>query len=171
MQSLRDALENVKHDCVAFATRRAARSVTNYFNVLLRRFELNTAQFGLMAAIATMPNRTLREIGDHIILDESTVTRNLAILERRQLVQAEGGRGRMGKRMSLTPEGEELMLSAIAEWRRGNAELLARVPDDLKDGGLAFLQAVTQASGALKAEELQGAPETAGRHSKTNAQA
>jgi DNA-binding MarR family transcriptional regulator len=157
MQNLKDALENVGYDCMAFATRRTARAVTNYFNMLLRRFELNVAQFGLMTAIAKMPNRTLREIGEHLILDESTVTRNLTILERRNLVQAEGGRGRAGKRMTLTPEGEELMLSAVEEWRRGNKALTDRVPDGVMDGGLAFLKAVTEASGALKAGELLGA--------------
>jgi DNA-binding MarR family transcriptional regulator len=156
MQTLKDALENVGYDCMAFATRRTARAVTNYFNRLLRPFELNVAQFGLMTAIATMPNRTLREIGEHLILDESTVTRNLTILERRNLVQAEGGRGRAGKRMSLTTEGEDLLLSAVAEWRRGNKALTDRVPHEVLDGGLAFLQAVAEASGALKAGEVQG---------------
>jgi DNA-binding MarR family transcriptional regulator len=141
---------------MAFATRRTARAVTNYFNMLLRRFELNVAQFGLMTAIAKMPGRTLREIGEQLILDESTVTRNLTILERRNLVQAEGGRGRAGKRMSLTPEGEELMLSAVAEWRRGNNALTERVANGVLDHGLAFLTAITDASSALKADEMLG---------------
>lgn len=156
MHSLRDALENVGHDCLAFATRRTARAVTNYFNVLLRRFELNVAQFGLMTAIAKMPNRTLREIGEQLVLDESTVTRNLTILERRSLVRAEGGRGRSGKRMSLTPEGEALMLSAVAEWQRGNKAMIARIAPAVIEGGQAFLEAVTLASGALKSGERLG---------------
>ena len=73
MQKLKDALENVGYDCLAFATRRTARAVTNYFNVLLRPVDLNVAQFGLMTAIAKMPGRTLREIGENLILDESSL--------------------------------------------------------------------------------------------------
>lgn len=162
MQKLKDALENVGYDCLAFATRRTARAVTNYFNMLLRPVDLNVAQFGLMTAIAKMPGRTLREIGEDLILDESTVTRNLTILERRRLVQSEGGRGRSGKRMSLTREGEALMLSASAEWRRGNRALAEKMPPDVLAGGIEFLKALTVASGALKAGEILGeAPEPA----------
>lgn len=154
MQTLKDALENVGYDCMAFATRRTARAVTNYFNVLLRPVDLNVAQFGLMTVIAKIPGRTLREIGDDLILDESTVTRNLTILERRGLVQAEGGRGRSGKRMSITREGEQLMIAASSEWKRGNAALKARLTPERLQHGIALLKELTAASGALKAEEV-----------------
>jgi DNA-binding MarR family transcriptional regulator len=154
MQSLKDALENVGYDCLAFATRRTARAVTNYFNVLLRPVDLNVAQFGLMTAIAKMPGRTLREIGEDLILDESTVTRNLTVLERRNLVKSEGGRGRSGKRMSLTTDGEALMMAASAEWKRGNAAMKANITPEVLAGGIAFLNALTTASGALKAGEI-----------------
>ena len=162
MQTLKEALENVGYGCMAFATRRTARAVTNYFNLLLRPVDLNVAQFGLMTAIAKMPGRTLREIGDDLILDESTVTRNLTILERRGLVQAEGGRGRSGKRMSMTREGEQLMIAAAIEWKRGNQALKGKVSPELLQAGIEMMKQLTVASGALKeGETLKATPEPA----------
>jgi DNA-binding MarR family transcriptional regulator len=153
MHTLKDALENVGFRCMAFATRRTGRAVTNYFNDLLRPADLNVAQFGLLTAIAKLPGRTLREIGETLILDESTVTRNLTILERRNLVQAEGGRGRSGKRMTLTREGEEIMILAATAWRQGNAALVSNISPELLAAGVEFLNVLTEASGALRNSE------------------
>lgn len=148
-----DALPPSGRDCLAFTARRTARAVTNYLNILLRPFELNVAQFGLIKAIQRMPGCTLREIGEDLILDESTVTRNLTVLERRKLVESEGGRGRSGKRLSITQEGEALILDATVAWRRGNRELLARLSEPEVIAGRNFLEALASAAGSLKADE------------------
>ena len=59
-------------NCLAYASRRTARAVTNFFNQRLAPFDLNVAQFGLLAAVAKMPGSTLAAIGEAMLLDEST---------------------------------------------------------------------------------------------------
>lgn len=139
-------------DCLAFASRRTARAVTNYVNGVLRPLDLTTAQFGLMVALGKAPDRTLREISHILVLDESTLTRNYAVLERRGLVESDGGRGRGGRRARLSAEGWRQLEAGSDLWRAANATLEASLTQDDLDAGRRFLDAVARASDTLAQE-------------------
>jgi DNA-binding MarR family transcriptional regulator len=157
MQKSTDELAELTLDCFAFSSRRSARAVTNYLNALLKPLDLTTAQFGLMAALRKHPGRSLRDLSVGLLLDESTMTRNLAVLERRALVDAEGGRGRGGKRVSLTAAGIDLFDDAVVGWRRANEAIAAEMDPVLVEQGRRFLLALTRAAEKLGAEYAQRA--------------
>lgn len=115
--------------------------------------ELNVAQFGLLAAVSRMPGATLAAIGDAMLLDESTMARNFAVMEKRGLVSSEGGRGRGGKQVRLTRAGEKLLTRAGAIWREINRDLAAQLDAKQLAAGRAFLRALGDASERLKAGE------------------
>lgn len=146
MQHKSDVLDYVRADCLAASTRRTARAVSNYLNTMLRPVDLNVGQFGLLAVIAKKPERTLREIGEFLILDDSTMTRNLAVLERRGLVHGEGGRGRSGKRVSLTDEGRRLLEAGQPLWEEANRNLAEAVSPRLLEAGKQFLDDLADAA-------------------------
>ena len=140
-------------ECLAYTSRRAARAVTNVFNARMAPLELNVAQFGLLAAVAKMPGSTLSAIGEAMLLDESTMARNFTVLEKRGLVEAAGGRGRGGKQVSLTTEGEKLFSEAARVWKRTNQKLAAEMNADDVIAGRAFLRALGAASERLRAKD------------------
>ena len=139
-------------DCLAYTSRRAARAVTNVFNARMAPLELNVAQFGLLAAVAKMPGSTLSAIGEAMLLDESTMARNFTVLERRRLVQSEGGRGRGGKQVHLTAAGERLFAEAARVWKKTNQKLAAEMNPDEVVAGRVFLRALGAASERLRAK-------------------
>jgi DNA-binding MarR family transcriptional regulator len=143
--------------CLAYASRRSSRAVSNFFNAQMKPLDLNVSQFGLLAAVAKLPGRSLSAIGESMLLDESTLARNLTVLERRGLVASEGGRGRGGKQVSLTPEGQRLHAEAVNIWRRTNARLAAEMSPEQVDAGRAFLKGLSEASERLRLKD-----ETAG---------
>jgi DNA-binding MarR family transcriptional regulator len=145
-------------DCLAYASRRAARAVTNVFNARMAPLELNVAQFGLLAAVAKMPGSTLSAIAEAMLLDESTMARNFTVLERRGLVEAEGGRGRSGKQVTLTKAGEKLFAEAARVWKRTNQKLAAEMSVRELVAGRDFLRTLGAAS-----EKLRARDETASR--------
>lgn len=149
MQNKIELLDYVRADCLAASTRRTARAVSNYLNTMLRPVDLNVGQFGLLAVIAKKPDRTLREIGELLILDDSTMTRNLAVLERRGLVHGEGGRGRSGKRVSLTDEGQRLLEAGQPLWEEANRNLASAVPAHILEAGKLFLDDLADAAERL----------------------
>ena len=140
-------------DCLAYASRRAARAVTNLFNARMAALELNVAQFGLLAAVAKMPGSTLSAIGEAMLLDESTMARNFNVLERRGLVESEGGRGRSGKQVSLTADGEALYANAARVWKKTNQKLAAEMTPREVVAGRAFLRALGAASERLRIKD------------------
>lgn len=144
--------------CLAYASRRTARAVTNIFNARMAALDLNVAQFGLLAAVAKMPGSTLSAIGEAMLLDDTTMARNFAVLERRGLVDSEGGRGRSGKQVRLTAEGEELHAEAAKVWKRTNQRLAAELDADELEAGRLFLDSLGKASERLRAKD-----EAAGR--------
>ena len=137
-------------DCLAYATRRTGRAVTNYFNAQMAGLDLNVSQFGLLAAVAKMPGATLAAIGEAMLIDESTLARNFAVMERRGLILAEGGRGRGGKHLSLTTAGRELLKEAGAIWRATNRKLAAELGAEDAAAGRTFLHALGAAAERLK---------------------
>ena len=139
--------------CFAYTTRRTARAVTNVFNARMARLDLNVAQFGLLAAVANMPGSTLSGIGEVMLLDESTMARNLTVLERRGLVESTGGRGRGGKSVALTREGAALYEQGGKIWTQTNRELTAQISAKTAEAGRIFLNELSQASERLRAKD------------------
>ena len=137
-------------DCLAYVTRRTGRAVTNVFNARMVAFDLNVSQFGLLAAVSKMPGATLAAIGEAMLIDESTLARNFAVMERRGLIAAEGGRGRGGKHLTLTPDGRQLLVEAGGVWRSINRELARELGVERAAAGRAFLLALGAAAERLK---------------------
>jgi DNA-binding MarR family transcriptional regulator len=156
-------------DCLAYGTRRTGRAVTNLFNARLAHLDLNVAQFGLLAAVSKMPGATLAAIGEAMLLDESTLARNFAVMERRGLVAAEGGRGRSGKQLRLTKEGLSLAKAASIVWTRTNKHLAAEFSEGEVAAGRAFLKALGEASQRLRTKDEAIARREAARNPSAKA--
>ena len=159
-------------DCLAYATRRTGRAVTNIFNARLTDLDLNVSQFGLLAAVAKRPGASLASIGKAMLLDDSTLTRNFTVMERRKLIAAEGGRGRGGKSLSLTRAGEKLYAEALGIWRTTNRQLAAQMGADETAAGRVFLRALGEAAEHLKQmerPEVAATPKGASRRIRVKA--
>jgi DNA-binding MarR family transcriptional regulator len=153
MQNLKTSSEIFGANCLAYTSRRTARAVTNLFNARMAGLDLNVAQFGLLAAVAHMPGSSLSAIGEVMLLDESTMARNLSVLERRGLVEATGGRGRGGKSVNLTRQGQALHTKGGKIWKETNRELEAALGVQAASAGRAFLEDLSRISERLKAKE------------------
>ena len=140
-------------DCLAYATRRTGRAVTNLFNSRLAHLDLNVAQFGLLAAVGKLPGSTLAAIGESMLLDESTLARNFTVLERRGLVEAEGGRGRGGKKLTLTRAGKKLHTEGMSIWLQTNKDLSGALGIKDAEAGRQFLRALGEMSERLKTKD------------------
>ncbi|MDP3492759.1 MAG: MarR family winged helix-turn-helix transcriptional regulator [Hyphomonadaceae bacterium] len=151
-------------DCLAYATRRTGRAVTNLFNSRLAHLDLNVAQFGLLAAVAKLPGSTLAAIGESMLLDESTLARNFTVLERRELVEAEGGRGRGGKHLTLTRAGKKLHAEAMSIWLETNRDLASELGIKDAEAGRQFLRALGKLSERLKTEDGAAGRKSGGPH-------
>src|ERR1700733_5082019 len=118
--------------CAGWASRLAARRITNFLGERMRGAELSIAQFGLMAQIAAAPDDTLGALAERTGLDQSTLSRNLRGLEAAGLVEiaiAEDDQRR--RAVWLTEEGARRLEAAIPVWRQAHAALAERLEPEL----------------------------------------
>jgi DNA-binding MarR family transcriptional regulator len=120
--------------CAGWATRLAARRITNFLADRMQDSGLSLAQYFLMAQIAAAPDDTLGALAERTGLDQSTLSRNLRGLEAGGYVEiaiAEDDQRR--RAVWLTEEGARRLEAAIPVWRDAHAALAKRF-----DPGLAL---------------------------------
>jgi DNA-binding MarR family transcriptional regulator len=118
--------------CAGWASRLAARRITNFLEERIQDSGLRLAQMGLMAQIAAAPDDTLGALAERSGLDQSTLSRNLRGLEAAGLVEiaiAEGDQRR--RAVWLTEEGARRLEVAIPVWREAHAALAERLEPEL----------------------------------------
>ncbi|MCX7586192.1 MULTISPECIES: MarR family winged helix-turn-helix transcriptional regulator [unclassified Phenylobacterium] len=116
--------------CFGHRSRKAARAVTRAFNQRLKPFGLNISQYVLLGVIARGEHRSIAAMAEEVGVEPSALVRNLRLLEARGLVAGEGGRGRGGRQLAVTPQGADLIEQTIPAWRRAQADLAARLDGD-----------------------------------------
>ncbi|MBN9334311.1 MarR family winged helix-turn-helix transcriptional regulator [Devosia sp.] len=104
-------------------TRMAARAVTRRADRKLRGFGVTSAQFNILGVLSTGPAASITDMAADLAMDRTTLSRNLAVLERRKLVSTGAGEHARMRSIELTPEGRRIFESILPEWRNSQEEL------------------------------------------------
>ncbi|AWV00650.1 MarR family transcriptional regulator [Burkholderia sp. JP2-270] len=126
-----EPLKGVAAECPGFQARATARALTRYYNARFKPLGLTAEQFSLLVGIGADEGATVVELADRAGVDPTTLSRNVQNLASRDLVRAEGGRGRAGKRLALTTSGRRLMAEALPVWNRAKGDLARRMGDEM----------------------------------------
>ena len=102
--------------CACANLRRAARRVTQLYDQELRRAGMRATQFTLLQALATSPNISQGILGRVLGLDSTTLTRELALLRRKDWIQSKQGKDRRTLQLTLTAEGRRKYQHARPYW-------------------------------------------------------
>ena len=65
-----------------------------------------------------------------LVMDSSTVTRNIKPLEIQGLLEVTGKTGRRGKTIKVSVAGRKAMLRAVPYWKEAQAQLLSKIGQD-----------------------------------------
>jgi DNA-binding MarR family transcriptional regulator len=113
--------------CAGWASRLAARRITNFLEERMHGSGLSLAQFGLMGQIAAAPDDTLGALAERTGLDQSTLSRNLRGLEAAGFVEiAIAADDQRRRAVWLTEQGARRLEAAIPVWRNAHAALADR---------------------------------------------
>jgi DNA-binding MarR family transcriptional regulator len=107
-------LQDVSETCVCLHARMTARAVTRAYDQALAPLGLEATQFTLLAAIASVPEKSITALADRLALERSSLSRNLKLLLGRGLV-APLRQGRAAA-YAVTPAGEALLEEALPLW-------------------------------------------------------
>ncbi len=114
-------------DCLCLASRRAARTITQAFELALRGQKLKPTQFTLLAALTLRGPQPIGALAWMIGADRTTLTRNLAVAERDGLIAMERGKDARARIASITAKGRRALNRAYAAWRATQETLTERI--------------------------------------------
>jgi len=120
--------------CLCLASRRAARMITRTFDQALRTHGLRATQFTLLAALALTGPLSIGDLAELLAADRTTVSRNLDVVEARELVSLEPGTDARARIASITKVGRALLAKALPTWRKTQMQLTASLGDKATQG-------------------------------------
>ena len=77
--------------CVCFNLRKATRYVTQFYDKELRSTGLRVTQLTLLTAIRVMAPTNLKRLSEAVGMDQTTLSRNIGLLQKKGLVELEAG--------------------------------------------------------------------------------
>ena len=118
------AARRATRECVCSNLRRATRTVTKLYDESLKSTGLKITQFNLLSSLMALGSATLTELAEDMVVDRTTLTRNLEILEARGLVVTEEGEDRRERQLRLTAEGIAAVSAAYPLWQAAQARAM-----------------------------------------------
>ena len=104
-------------DCNCLAVRQAARYVTQLYDRHLAASGLRTSQYGILAKLKRHGPMAINELAAELVMDRTTLGRNIRPLERDGLITITPGRtDRRVKELRLTAAGDERFKETRQAW-------------------------------------------------------
>lgn len=103
--------------CTCLRLRKASRRVSQIYDHYLQPHGLTITQYGLLAHLSRLDGISIGALAEKLIMDPTTLTRNLRPLERQDLVRlAADPRDRRARRLHLTEQGRAALIEARPAW-------------------------------------------------------
>ena len=111
-------------NCTNANLRKATRAVTQIYDAALQPAGLRATQFALLGALAKRGEMPLTQLAEALVMDRTTLTRNLKPLVGKGLIQIGVGADQRVRSISLTEEGRHAVKEAAAYWRKAQSRLV-----------------------------------------------
>jgi DNA-binding MarR family transcriptional regulator len=110
-------------DCTCFNLRKATRAVTQFYDEALRPSGLRATQFSLLSVIGELGKVSITDLAEEAVMDRTTLTRNLNVLEHGGLIRIDPGEDARVREVSLTPAAHEKLAEARSYWMSAQAHM------------------------------------------------
>lgn len=147
-------------DCYCTQFRRSARALTRLYDAALKEHGIRITQFSLLRALRRLGAATFRELAEEVVLDTTTISRNVKVLDSAGWVTFEPSDDGREKKIKLSEQGAIKLDAATASWRVAQQQILASAKeifslpiDDPLIDTLEKLQALSGAADFTEAPE------------------
>ncbi len=124
----RPRAESCAPACHCQGLRQAARRTTALYDNVMAPFGIRISQFGILARLRRAGPLSLQALAAELVLDRTTLGRNLRPLERDGLVASESDPAdRRVRRILVTAAGTDLIRRAMPAWEAAQAAFEAQV--------------------------------------------
>jgi len=133
-------------DCIGFNLRKATRAVTQLYDEVLRPTGIRGTQYSLLVVLKIVGPVLVTDLAEKIVMDRTTLTRNLEVMEKQGLVSVAPGEDRRTRQVTISETGAKVLSEAYPLWQQAQAKLKANLGEDRLGGVMADLAALIEAS-------------------------
>lgn len=112
--------------CHCGTLRQAARAITSLYDARLAKHGIRVTQFTILMALKRSEAVNTTQLSDELLMDQTTMSRTLATLRTKRLVDANPGDDLRVRFWSLTPKGLALLHACEGDWQAAQDELYRR---------------------------------------------
>ena len=110
-------------ECACFNLQKGTRAVSQYYNKILKPSGLRGTQFTILRVLAVMDSVSITNMANRMVVDRTTLTRNLRPLEKRKLLKIVPGKDQRSKEVRLTQKGKDTLNKAVPLWEEAQKRL------------------------------------------------
>jgi DNA-binding MarR family transcriptional regulator len=135
-----DECLNMARFCLSANLRKTERLITRHYDAYLEPSGVTAVQLPMLAMIRTAEEPTFRLLTEQLELDRSTLSRNLALLQRLGYIEIGAPSGPKPGPIKLTAKGRKVLSKAHTQWKLAHRDLLKMLDAEEFTDGLAFLK-------------------------------
>jgi DNA-binding MarR family transcriptional regulator len=134
-------LTEIEESCACLNVRKAARAITQLFDEVLQPTGLRSTQFPLLVVVARLREAPVTQLSRELVMDRTTLARNLKPLESQGLLTIEAGTDRRRHLVRLTERGRQALARALPYWEQAQHQVVTRLGHEQWHALRASLQA------------------------------
>lgn len=135
--------------CACAETRRAARLVTQLYSRVMGP-EIEPPQFALLTTLQALGGCGPAELGRKLGVDKTTLSRNLALVEKKGWVGREATADARERRRVVTPAGAAILAATKPRWAKAQSRLRAQMSAEEWRSALEVFAKVARAAQAAE---------------------
>lgn len=109
--------------CLNFSLRKATRVLNRIYDAHLSECGLKIGQYTVLRVINHLRQTTNRELQSIVVMEQTTLTRNLKPLIRDGYISVSPGEDQRVKLLSLSSSGKKLLSRATIRWQQAQSEV------------------------------------------------
>jgi DNA-binding MarR family transcriptional regulator len=121
---MNEAILREMKGCACGNLRATTRVVTRLYDDVLRPSGLRVTQLNVMVAVALHQAPTVTELAEALETDQTTLTRNLKVLQKDGLIRFAEGEDRRKRIVALAKQGEAALERAYPLWQQAQSALV-----------------------------------------------
>ena len=110
-------------NCACFNVRKSARVLTQHYETAMQPIDLRATQFTILAVLSSHSGITITDMADYMMMDRTTLTRNLCPLEKQGLVMTKPGDDKRTRLIELSKKGKNKLEKAIPLWKQAQKDV------------------------------------------------
>ena len=113
--------------CACSNFRKASRAVTQLVDQALEPSGLRSTQLVILLEVVVAGTSTVPQLARRLVMDRSTLQRNLQPLVKRGFIKVESSRARRSQLLTLTTRGRKTVEDAVPLWNRAQTRFVQQL--------------------------------------------